>query len=117
MSFLDGVYRIASQALDAPGSRAKAVARTLADDLLLMVTGTRVLHVFSNAFHLTMVHLHDLGGRIAPNRSKIFANLTGHRIPLASYLWLAIGTNIEVVHHMRDLGAALSTTYVCNLLV
>ena len=45
-----------------------AIARTLADDLLLMVAGTRVLHVFSNAFHLTMVHLHDLGGRITPTK-------------------------------------------------
>ena len=94
-----------------------AVAHTLADELLLMVTGTRVLHVIQNALHLTMIHLHDLGGRIAPNKSKTFASVSEHRTWLASYLRPAIGTNIEVVHHMRDLGAEPSTTYVCNTLL
>ena len=56
-----------------------AIARTLADNLLVMVTGTRVLHVFSHVFHIITVHLHDLGGRIAPTKSKIFASISDHR--------------------------------------
>ena len=79
-----------------------------------MVAGTRVRHVFSHVFHVTMVHLHDLGGRIAPTKSNIFASISEHRRWLESYIWPAINTNIEVVHHMSALGAALSTTYVCN---
>eukprot|EP00973_Karenia_brevis_P046091 6384710-Karenia_brevis.AAC.1 len=56
-----------------------AIARTLADDLLLLAKGARAGHLFVRAFHLTMVHLNDLGGRIAPNKSKIFATLAAHR--------------------------------------
>ena len=56
-----------------------AIARTLADDLLVLVTGTRVLHVFAHVFHITMVHLHDLGGQIAPTKSKKTASISDHR--------------------------------------
>ena len=91
-----------------------AIARTLADDLLVIVTGHRVLHLFSHIFHLTMVHLHDLGGRIAPKKSKIFATVSEHRRWLATYTWPALDTNIDVVHQMRDLGAHLNTTQVGN---
>ena len=44
--------------------------RTLADDIMLLVTGSRALHVFSQAFHLTLEQLHDLGGKIAPSKSR-----------------------------------------------
>ena len=81
------------------------VARTLADDLLVLVSGHRVLHVFTHVFHLTMVHLHDLGGRIAPTKSKILAAVSDHRRWLQTYRWPALNTNIEVVHHMRDFGS------------
>ena len=56
-----------------------AIARTLADDLLVLVSGPRVLSVFTHVVHLTMVHLHDFGGRIAPTKSKIFATIGDHR--------------------------------------
>ena len=91
-----------------------ATARTLADDLLVIVSGHRVLSVFAHIFHLTMVHLHDLGGRIAPRKSKLFATVGDHRRWLQTYNWPALNTNIEVVHHMRDLGASLDTTLVSN---
>ena len=91
-----------------------AIPRTLADDLLLMAKGSRALHLFSRAFDATMVHLQDLGGRIAPSKSKIFATISDHRQWLAAYLWPAIHETISVVHHMRDLGASLSTTFVSN---
>ena len=39
------------------------IARTMADDLLLLVRGSRALHGFHHIFHLTMVHLHDLGAK------------------------------------------------------
>ena len=91
-----------------------ALARTLADDLLVLVQGFRVLSVFAHVFDLTMVHLHDLGGKIAPLKSKIFATCADHRRWLQTYTWPALGTNIDVVLHMRDLGASLNTTYVSN---
>ena len=76
--------------------------------------GSRALHVFSHAFNATMEHLQDLGGRIAPTKSKIFATIAAHRQWLSSYLWPTIQQTIYVVHHMRDLGASLSTTFVCT---
>ena len=91
-----------------------ATAGTLADDLLVLVSGHRVLHVFTHVFHLTMVHLHDLGGRISAHKSKIFTTLGDHRSWLATYMWPAVGTTIDVVHHLRDLGASLSCTLVSN---
>ena len=91
-----------------------AIARMLADDLLLLVRGSRALYGFAHIFHLTMVHLDDLGGRIAPHKSKIFATLGEHRAWLATYMWPTVGTNIDVVHHMRDLGAYLSCTLVSS---
>ena len=94
-----------------------AIARTLADDLLVLVSGHRVLSVFTHVFHLTMVHLHDLGGKIAPTKSKIFATLADHRRWLQTYMWPALNTNIDVVQHMRDLGASLNTIYVSNTIL
>eukprot|EP00973_Karenia_brevis_P079245 10995876-Karenia_brevis.AAC.1 len=55
-----------------------AMPRTLADDLLLIAKGNRAGHLFGHAFDLTMVHLQDLGGRIAPQKTKIFATGAGH---------------------------------------
>ena len=66
---------------------------------------------FSN---FTMVPLHDLGGRIAPLKSKIFATVSDHRRWLQTYIWPALNTNITMVQHMRDLGAFLNTTLVSN---
>eukprot|EP00973_Karenia_brevis_P061621 8569134-Karenia_brevis.AAC.1 len=59
--------------------RLGAIPRTLADDLLLLTKGRRALHLFAHAFSATMEHLQDIGGRIAPTKSKIFATMTAHR--------------------------------------
>ena len=91
-----------------------AIPRTLADDLLLMAKGSRALHLFSFAFNATIEHLQDMGGRIAPKKSKLFATLTEHRQWLEAFQWPALQQVISVVHQMRDLGASLSTTFVAN---
>eukprot|EP00973_Karenia_brevis_P021956 3019852-Karenia_brevis.AAC.1 len=64
-----------------------------------------------------MVHLDDLGGRISPHKSKIFATFASHRSWLSTYVWPSIKQTVEVAHHMRDLGASISSTYVCNTTV
>eukprot|EP00973_Karenia_brevis_P041155 5693300-Karenia_brevis.AAC.1 len=87
-----------------------AVPRTLADDLMLITRGSRALHVFQRAFELTMEHLIDLGGRLAPRKSKIFSTLASHRTYLAAYVWPPIAQQIKVVPNLRDLGSALSLT-------
>eukprot|EP00973_Karenia_brevis_P051165 7106913-Karenia_brevis.AAC.1 len=46
-----------------------AEPRTLADDALLMARGKRALHIFHHAFDLTIIHLTDIGGKLAPHKS------------------------------------------------
>eukprot|EP00973_Karenia_brevis_P073163 10163488-Karenia_brevis.AAC.1 len=87
-----------------------AQPRALADDLLLTSCGTRALHVFQVGFTATIRHLVDLGGRLAPQKSKLFSTVTSHRTWLATYVWDVIAQQVPVVHHMRDLGASLNTT-------
>ena len=61
-----------------------------------------------------MEHLQDLGGRIAPTKSKVFAIIAAHRQFLSSYLWPTVQQTIDVFHHMREMGHSLSTTFVCT---
>eukprot|EP00973_Karenia_brevis_P007149 969759-Karenia_brevis.AAC.1 len=85
--------------------------RTLADDLMLTTDAAtpheNTLTTFARGFTDTMIHLGDMGGRIAPTKSKLFATRPGHRDWLARYTWNPINTTIEVVHQMRDLGSQL----------
>ena len=52
-----------------------AIPRTLADDLLVYITGSRALHLFRGAMLATMRHLFDLGGGLAPTKSKLFTTI------------------------------------------
>eukprot|EP00973_Karenia_brevis_P025190 3474774-Karenia_brevis.AAC.1 len=88
----------------------RAIPRTLADDLLLLTRGRRALHLFQHAFSLTIEHLQDLGGKIAPAKSKVFATTSAHRAWLSSYVWEPIMQLIPVVHSFRDLGSSVSFT-------
>eukprot|EP00973_Karenia_brevis_P069399 9650728-Karenia_brevis.AAC.1 len=73
-------------------------ARTLADDLFLTTkidnATQHSLHIFARAFNMTMQHLQDLGGRIAPHKSKIIATTTAHREWLKRFRWAPINTTI-----------------------
>eukprot|EP00973_Karenia_brevis_P028465 3922948-Karenia_brevis.AAC.1 len=55
-----------------------------------------------------MDHLHDLGGKIAPAKSRVFSSMSRHRQWLARFLWPPIKTTIDVTHSFRDLGATLT---------
>eukprot|EP00973_Karenia_brevis_P078718 10926234-Karenia_brevis.AAC.1 len=84
-----------------------ACPRTLADDILVTAKGSRALHIFHLAFDLTIRHLLDLGGKLAPGKSKIFASFASHRRWLASYVWDRVNQTIPVVTHLRDLGSSI----------
>eukprot|EP00973_Karenia_brevis_P044617 6180102-Karenia_brevis.AAC.1 len=85
--------------------------RTLADDLMLTTeidtSPTNTLTRFAQGFNLTIQHLIDLGGKIAPKKSKLLATMANHRNWLARYTWEPIHAVVEVVHQMRDLGSQL----------
>ena len=87
-----------------------AMARTLADDILLLTKGGRALNLFHEAFNFTMVHLHDLGGKVAPAKSLVFSTCVRHRHWLRRHVWIPLGQTITVVAHFRDPGAQLTTT-------
>ena len=52
-----------------------AVPRTLADDLMVLTSGSRALHLFKRALIATMSHLFDLGGKLAAKKSKLFSTM------------------------------------------
>eukprot|EP00973_Karenia_brevis_P093347 12416940-Karenia_brevis.AAC.1 len=47
-----------------------AEPRTLADDIMLIAKGSRALRIFHNAFNKTILHLNELGGRLAPTNQS-----------------------------------------------
>ena len=51
-----------------------AQPRTLADDLLIMATGTGHLEQFEYNSNLTHKHLYDLGAKVAPNKCYTFSS-------------------------------------------
>eukprot|EP00973_Karenia_brevis_P059889 8336919-Karenia_brevis.AAC.1 len=86
------------------------IPRTLADDILLSSRGDRALRMFKIGFTQTIEHLQDMGGRLAPHKSNIFASISTHRQWLASYEWPGIHQTIPVVQQLRDLGASINFT-------
>eukprot|EP00973_Karenia_brevis_P037406 5157762-Karenia_brevis.AAC.1 len=90
---------------------AHAEPRTLADDVLLITKGRRALHIFHHAFNLTITHLIDIGGRLAPHKSNIFSTIDTHRAWLKNCIWQHVNQTIPIVHHIRDLGSSLCSTY------
>ena len=56
----------------------------------------------------TMRHLIDLGGRLAPTKSKLFTTVKDFGKWLAAEFWEPVQAQIPVVSHLRDLGSALT---------
>ena len=48
-------------------------ARVLADDIMIMTGGKRMLRRFGQALHMSHVYLIDIGARISPDKSFNFA--------------------------------------------
>eukprot|EP00973_Karenia_brevis_P065978 9170356-Karenia_brevis.AAC.1 len=87
--------------------------RTLADDILLTTPidtppSQPLLREFATGFDATIAHLHDLGGRVAPSKSKLFALAPKQRLWLNRFVWPSLGTTISVVLQLRDLGSQMN---------
>ena len=85
-------------------------ARILADDIFLAGFGEQGHKVFQQALNATHQYLLDMGARIAPDKSYLFASHANVRQWLRQHVWSVIGTTIPTVLHVRDLGAHLNTT-------
>ena len=64
-----------------------AMPRTLADDLMLLVTGNQDLHIFRCACTAMLEHLTALGGKLSAHKSRLFSTIEIHRKWLAAYVW------------------------------
>ena len=89
-------------------------AYILADDVLMMATGDLMTDHLAKAIDKTHAYLHDLGARVAPDKSYNFASTMSARKWLADTWWEGIGAKIEVVKDFRYLGAHLSSGRTCT---
>ena len=79
--------------------------KVLADDVLMVVNGRRMLEKFAAVLNATRGYLQAMGAKVAPTKSFNFASSKSSRDWLADTWWAEIGAHIEVVKDFRYLGA------------
>lgn len=80
----------------------------LADDVLILAKGERMVAILARAINFTHKRLQSMGARIAPSKSCNFASTPGPTTWLKESWWNEISDSIEVVKDFRYLGAHLS---------
>ena len=81
----------------------------LADDVLILSTGTKMASTFAKALNATHKYLHKMGAKVAPDKSYNFASTNKVRQWLRDTHWELINSSIEVINDFRYLGAHLTT--------
>ena len=81
----------------------------LADDVLIVATGIKMVPNFAKALNATHKFLHVMGSKVAPNKSYNFSSNKTAREWLKQTRWGNIDAEIEVVADLRYLGAHLTT--------
>ena len=84
--------------------------RILADDLLITTRAKGHMVAFIAALNATHEYLHNIGARVAPNKSYNFSTDKSTRTTLRNHDWCNISGHIEVITHGRDLGAHFNFT-------
>ena len=86
-----------------------AQPRVLADDIFLTCIGENQIKVFITAYEATMQYIMDMGGKVAPDKSSIFASNRFIRKQLRKQRWHSLnGLVIPVSTHARDLGTHIN---------
>ena len=85
----------------------------LADDVMMIANGDVMTEHLAKAINKTRAFLHDLGARVAPDKSYNFASTAGANKWLADTWWEGIRAKIEVVKDFRYLGAHLTSGRTC----
>ena len=88
----------------------KVDAKVLADDVMIIAKGRRMLRQYTKALDQTHQYLQDMGAKVAPAKSYNFASTEVGRKWLSETWWKKINSSIEVVKDLRYLGGHLSTT-------
>lgn len=84
----------------------KLYPMVLADDLFLMAEGGEgMLTRFASGFNDTHQYLADMGARIAPDKSFMFASTEKARIWLRNTYWKVVNGAITVIDNFRYIGA------------
>ncbi len=86
--------------------------RSLADDLLIVAEGEGRAKKLSQALDATLTFLSDMGGKVAPIKSRVFSTCARTRSWLSRKFWKPIGAGIRVANHFRDLGTHLNLTFM-----
>jgi len=87
-----------------------AIPRILADDILIITTAKGHLQSFTATLNATHLYLHNIGARVASNKSYNFSTSKLARQSLAKHLWTNVDGKIAVITHGRDLGAHFNFT-------
>ena len=88
-------------------------AYILADDVLVIATGEDMVKNLAEAINKTHSYLHDMGAKVAPDKSYNFASTSTARRWLDDTWWEGIGAKIAVVKDFRYLGAHITTGQAC----
>ena len=86
----------------------------LADDVLILGTGLKMISKFAGALNATHKFLHLMGAKVAPDKSYNFASCLKARNWLKETMWKHIDSSIHVISDFRYLGAHLTTRQATN---
>ena len=86
----------------------------LADDVLIIAAGIKMLSKFAKALNATHQYLHQMGAKVAPDKSYNFASCLKARNWLTEIMWKHIDSSIHVITDFRYLGAHLTARQATN---
>ena len=86
----------------------------LADDVLILGTGMKMVSNFAKALNATHLYLHKMGAKVAPDKSYNFASCNKARCWLRTTMWKHIESSIKVIADFRYLGAHLPTRHATS---
>ena len=86
----------------------------LADDVLLIGTGMKMISKFAGALTATHRYLHLMGATVAPDKSYNFASCKKARSWRKETMWKHIDSSIHVITDFRYLGAHLTTRHATS---
>ena len=81
----------------------------LADDVLILATGMRMIASLAAALNKTHMYLHAMGAKVAPAKSYNFASTVAATTWLKNTWWEHISAKTDVVKDFRYLGAHLTS--------
>ena len=86
----------------------------MVDDVLIIGTGMKMLSKFAGALNATHKYLHQMGARVAPDKSYNFASTLKAKNWLREIVWGHIGSDIQVIIDFTYLGAHLTTRHAAS---